>query len=324
MILFTYFLMFDIVFGYTTMNLNHFEHFLDKYQKKYTSQKDKFIAYENFKSNLERIQQKNRELSDYKLNWNQFSDQNIDQLQRRILCNDFSSFQPKNQVPLLSSSNEDLHSIDWNQKGLVRPIKDQGNCGSCWAFSAVGALESMIDLHLGIKEELSEQQLIDCSLENYGCEGGWMHKALQYIHTQKGAISSTFYPYDSSLQICREHQFPKIKGSSQFKTTFLPPDSPSCIKKAIQINPICVAVHADFDFVFYQEGIFNKPLQSQSTLNHGILLIGYQKSENIWSIKNSWGVHWGENGFMRMSILPGKGVAGLHSYAVLPIYDPQL
>jgi C1A family cysteine protease len=307
------------------MNINDFNKFKSSYHKKYKNNIDENVGYQNYKTNSDIIKQKNKLLTNYKLAINQFGDQNMDYLKKKILCNDFSNVNiPKSDIiqkKLLLSTNE---NINWEKNGFVRSIKNQGNCGSCWAFSTVGALETMIDFNCGIKTELSEQQLVDCSNENFGCEGGWMHKAFDYVKKTKGIAPSKLYPYISSKNKCAEHSKEKIIESSYFQSVFVRPNSPESLRYALSINPVCVAVYADFDFVFYKEGIFDKSIEENSHINHAVLLIGYDYNKKIWIIRNSWGKTWGENGNMRIAIKNGPGVAGINSYCILPIFDTTL
>ena len=303
------------------MNLNEFDMFISKYQKRYVTETDRYIGYMNYKTNMEIIRQKNQRQKNYRLGVNQFSDHNMQMMNRRILSNDFSRDKPDPNFmrhPMLSLSLDT--NMDWEKNGYVHPIKNQGNCGSCWAFSTISALETMIHYYMGIQEELSEQQLIDCSEENYGCEGGWMHTALEYIKEQKGVVPSSIYPYISKQQKCQDVSEKKIKESSWFHPYFVVPNSPESLKTALSLNSICVAVYADFDFVFYQEGIFDPIDDSNHALNHAVVMIGYDKKNQLWRIRNSWGKTWGEDGYMRLPIREGKGVAGIHSYGIFPMF----
>jgi len=307
------------IHGFSMSGGNDFFSFTTKYKKEYHTETDRYHAYLNFQTNMETIHHKNKRQTKYRLGPNQFSDQNMDMIHRQILSNDFTK--PITSVPYtprLSFVKE--KNIDWEKRGYVQPIKNQGNCGSCWAFSTISAIETMVHYYVNKEIELSEQQLIDCSDQNYGCNGGWMHTALDYIKEQGGVVSASVYPYKSFQQTCEE--FPqKIKETSWFQPLFIPPNSPELLKNALVLNSICVAVHADFDFVFYEEGIFEPEGPTHPLLNHAVVLIGYDSDHELWRIRNSWGETWGEQGYMRLPIREGKGVAGIHSYAIFPMFQ---
>ena len=182
--------------------------------------------------------------------------------------------------------------VDWRDKGAVSPVKNQGNCGSCWAFSAVGIMESW-SLMKGKSVNLSEQQLVDCSRKygNQGCNGGFNYQGLAYVKDH-GITSTSSYPYVAHNQGC------KVDGGD-FKITRVP-SSKGCsgIASAILSRPIGVSADAT-NWSRYSSGIFNN---CQRNLNHDILLVGINSSNYI--IKNSWGATWGEKGFIRLA--PGN------------------
>ena len=192
--------------------------------------------------------------------------------------------------------NEDVEvapinaDIDWTAKGMVSPIKNQGSCGSCWAFSAVGVLESWA-LSKGQTVNLSEQQLVDCSRKygNEGCNGGFNYQGLAYVK-DSGITTTSSYPYVGRDQAC------KISGGS-FKISSVP-SAKGCtgIADAIQSRPIGVSADAT-NWSRYSSGIFNN---CGRNLNHDILLVGY--SSQYYKIKNSWGASWGEKGFIRLAL----------------------
>ena len=164
---------------------------------------------------------------------------------------------------------------------MVSPVKDQGRCGSCWAFSAVGTLESF-SLMNGKSVNLAEQQLVDCSKKygNAGCNGGFNYQGLNYVK-DKGIASTSSYPYTAKTQTCKMDggDF-KIKSVQSAKGC-------SGIQTAIQSRPIGVSVDAN-KWNKYKSGIFN---DCNHSLDHDVLLVGV--SDTYWKIKNSWGKSWG-------------------------------
>ena len=182
--------------------------------------------------------------------------------------------------------------IDWTQKGMVSPVKNQGQCGSCWAFSAVGVLESF-SLMKGKSVNLAEQQLVDCSRKygNQGCNGGFNYQGLAYVK-DKGITDTASYPYVAKNQGC------KIDGGS-FKISSVP-SAKGCtgILTALAGRPIGVSVDAN-KWSSYKSGIFNNCGKS---LDHDVTLVG--ATDAFYKIKNSWGKSWGEEGFIRLA--PGN------------------
>lgn len=180
--------------------------------------------------------------------------------------------------------------VDWRDKGAVSPVKNQGNCGSCWAFSAVGIMESW-SLMKGKSVNLAEQQLVDCSRKygNQGCSGGFNYQGLAYVKDH-GITSTSSYPYVAHNQGC------KVDGGD-FKITGVP-STKGCsgISSSILSRPIGVSADAT-NWSRYSSGVFSN---CQRNLNHDILLVGINSSNYI--IKNSWGATWGEKGFIRLAL----------------------
>ena len=190
---------------------------------------------------------------------------------------------------------EPPHSVDWTKKGAVTPVKNQGQCGSCWAFSATGAIEAAWFLNTSKLISLSEQQLIDCSrkMGNEGCDGGFIEDAMKYVIKNRGICSEKDYPYIASNGICKRcRSSVKISAfisvQSNNETAFL------C---AVAGQPVAAAVEADRNWQFYSGGILTEPCGDN--INHGILIVGY--TSLYWKVKNSWGADWGEQGYIRLA-----------------------
>jgi C1A family cysteine protease len=340
--------------------------FKDKFNKNYASLRREEDSYRVFRENHEKITQRNKRTTSYKLGVNQFTDQSMHLLYHSMLRNDFSfkslnlpsvNDQKKKEKVMMDRVTPSPHMLralslsssvssvlekqeheeknctkrlDWYAAGFVRPVKNQGTCGSCWAFSTVGALESMIHVHTDTATELSEQELVSCSRTNHGCKGGWMHKAMDYVRKRNGLYQSIEYPYNGTDTTtggkCRTiiPGKKRIEEAGRFDYVFVRPNSVSSLKKALFVNPVCVAVNADFDFVFYADGVYDKPLEDDPAINHAVLLTALDENTKTWTIKNSWGTGWGRQGFMDLAVRNGTGVAGINSYCVLPIYGDHL
>jgi len=199
-------------------------------------------------------------------------------------------------------------SVDWRAKGAVTGVKNQGQCGSCWAFSTIGSLEGHHQIASGKLVSLSEQQLVDCSTVNQGCNGGWMDKALSY--TIKNPVESEKdYPYVAVGQKCK---YVKSKGIVSAKTVYnVAKNNNAQLKAAVAKGPVTVAIEADQTvYQSYTGGIISSSSCGTST-DHGVLVVGY--GEGYWIVKNSWGPSWGEKGFVRIADKAGAGVCGINT-----------
>jgi len=295
-----------------------FHDFVETYQKSYlpdTPEGEK--KYQQFCSNLERIQKHNQETKGYKLDVNQFADQSLVHLEKKLLVCNFT-FPIPLQEPLGTDStttNLTTTRIDWTEKGMVSRVKNQGSCGSCWAFSTVGAIESKLRTRHNLFLDLSEQQVVDCSFSNHGCQGGLMDRAIHDIHIMGGIMSEKDYPYTVNKGTCRIDYLKTVPQTKNIRYHFVRPyDIEGMKEKLVSHGPLCTAVEVDpLHFLFYKEGIYNLEKKNHR-LNHAVLLTGFD--HGVWKIKNSWGTTWGEDGYMRMAMTKdgGEGVAGVHLY----------
>lgn len=210
-------------------------------------------------------------------------------------------------------------SVDWRQKNAVTPVKNQQQCGSCWAFSTTGSTEGVTAIATGNLVSLSEQQLVDCSAAqgNQGCNGGLMDQGFQYIITNGGICSEQSYPYTAVQGTCQTTCESVAKISS---FTDVPANNEQALLQAVSKNPVSVAIEADQEaFQFYSGGVFNAACGTQ--LDHGVLVVGYghDSTSNLdfWIVKNSWGNTWGEQGYIR--IVRGQNECGITQMASYPV-----
>lgn len=231
-------------------------------------------------------------------------------------------------IPELHQTDKDdddlPKEVDWTKKGVVARVKNQGSCGSCWAFSAVAAMESANAIKNGKLVELSEQELIDCSYNegNRGCEGGWMHKAFQYVIDNHGIDTESSYIYQAKDQKCQKEN--KTIGATITKYINVTEKSEAALRRAVaKFGPVSVAIDAGSPyFSAYKSGVFDYENCSQDSLNHGVVAVGYGKTEDgkeYWLVKNSWGKVWGMNGYILMSRNKNNqcGIATKASYPII-------
>ena len=216
--------------------------------------------------------------------------------------------------------SKDRAPIDWRAAGKVSPVKDQGACGSCWAFSTTGSLEGAYMIKNNEAITFSEQQLVDCSSAegNHGCNGGLMDQAFKYLEKQ-GAETETSYPYAGVDQTCAQDSSKGVVKVSSY--TDVTPDNEDALYTALEKQPISVAIDASA-IMYYHDGVITKDYCSYKALNHGVLLTGYKVDSEYfipyWDVKNSWGSSWGQQGYMKIEAFTGgEGTCGI---AIDPSY----
>ncbi|XP_027759430.1 cathepsin L1-like isoform X2 [Empidonax traillii] len=295
------------------------------YAREYPGE-DETFRREIWEKNLRHIQRHNREEAQgkhsYRLAMNHFGDLTNEEFNR--LLNGFTPAQHEELRPVFraSATLKTPASVDWRAKGYVTPVKNQGLCGSCWAFSATGALEGLMFKRTGKLVVLSEQNLIDCTrqLGNHGCRGGHMDRAFQYVRDNGGLNSESFYPYTGMDNSCCRYN-PRDKAANCSGFGRVAQGSEEALAQAVAtVGPVSVAVDAS-SFRFYSSGIFGCGSGNRST-NHAMLAVGYGTARvgghnlSYWILKNSWAKTWGEQGYMTLLKDAGNqcGVANQASY----------
>lgn len=208
-------------------------------------------------------------------------------------------------------------AVDWRKEGAVTAVQSQGDCGGCWAFATIAALEGANKISTGTLDKLSEQQFIDCVEISDGCEGGIEQEAFMYAMDHAVELESE-YKFTARTGTCRASQ-----SKGHVKATDcgnVPTDKVSALRAAIAKGPTTVAVYADADgFLNYHSGIYNDFSACEGQVDHAITAVGYgsEGGNDYWIVKNSWGANWGEAGFGRLAIKgDGRGICGIMSDAV--------
>ena len=224
-------------------------------------------------------------------------------------------------VTELSTTNLSA-SVDWRAKGAVNAVQDQGQCGSCWAFSSTAAMEGEHFIKTGELLKLAEQQFVDCVKKDAGCNGGLEAHAFAYAKTNPQELE-TSYPYTARTgRSCKATADKEIVKATSY--TAVPKRSDKQLKAAIDAQPTCVAVEADTDFQYYKSGIMNAP-NCGTNLDHAVTAVGYgadDQGNEYYIVRNSWGPSWGEEGYIRMAAgQNGAGTCGILLDSTRPTTD---
>lgn len=290
--------------------------FVKRFDKVYDSLETLEDRFQIYRDNLEYADLQNSLQSNYTLGETVFADLSVDEF--RLNKNNYMI---GSNCDAFSSNIQTPSSVDWREKGAVTPVKDQGQCGSCWSFSATGAMEGAWQIAKGELVSLSEQQLVDCSAGfkygNHGCNGGLMDGAFQYA-IDNGMCTEESYPYHAQGGNC-ESCTPVVQISSCVDVT---PRNEVDLEKAVAMGPVSVAIEADTrTFQLYTGGVLTSDACG-TNLDHGVLVVGYGTESNTpyWLVKNSWGTSWGEDGYIKIGKSSSTHSDGICGIAMEPSY----
>jgi len=301
-----------------------FEGFKSKYNKVYTGAEDE-LRYKTYVEAINYINQHNAEydqgLHSYWLGVHKYTDMTVEERNQR-----------NGYIPHPRDSNTRVHvphfesmadAIDWREKGAVTHIKDQGSCGSCWAFGAVGALEGQTFIKKGDLPDLSEQQLVSCDNSNSGCNGGMSYMAYRYVHKNKGIDTQESYPYTARDDACDTEKATDDKdiGATCNGDVAVEGAEAGLTEALSNVGPIQVSINASPSSLHHYSGGVYDDTACTAHHNHAVLVAGFGKMDGkkMYIIKNSWGTDWGVKGyayFIRDNGMP-YGQCGL---AEIPYY----
>lgn len=318
-------------FSYEFSNENRFSLWLKEYLITVKNEDHRHRLFENWLSNDEYIEHVNHQNFTYTLGHNKFSGMSQSEyIDYFNLKNIFFDYQHGNKVD--TEYVELADSVNWVESGAVTPVKDQGQCGSCWSFSTTGALEGAYYIKYGKLLSFSEQQLVSCDNfkhggHDMGCNGGLMDSAFQWIEQNNGLCLESDYSYVSGTTgksgSC-ETTCDVVKNSVIHDYNDVAPSSDDAMMTALMQQPVSIAIQADQkEFQLYQSGVFTGSCGVE--LDHGVLVVGYgsENGEDYYLVKNSWSTSWGDNGYIKLGrgsqYNSGAGQCGMLMQGSYPI-----
>ncbi|EER03318.1 thiolproteinase SmTP1, putative [Perkinsus marinus ATCC 50983] len=303
--------------------------FQKKHGKSYDNKEEEMKRAAIFHDNLNYIEEVNAQNLSYKLGVNEYTDLTLEEFAAlKLSSTDMSEGMGDGFVAGAGPTTTTLPtSVDWRKKGVLNPVKDQGYCGSCWAFSAIGALEPRYAIATGKLLSLSEQQLVDCAgaYGNEGCNGGLMDKAFEYIKAT-GVDKESTYPYVGSDETCQATVENKTDGLPVGEVTGnqMLHQTEKALMEGVAAAPVSIAMYANLQsFQHYKSGVYSDPNCNAKggSIDHGVVAVGYgtENGQDYFIIRNSWGRSWGQDGYVYLKRGVGSfGQCNIYKYMCVP------
>ncbi|XP_012673532.2 cathepsin K isoform X1 [Clupea harengus] len=298
------------------------------HRKEYNGLGEEAIRRTIWEKNMQLIEAHNQEyelgIHTYELGMNHLGDMTTEEITEKMTGLQMPMYRDLNNTFTadLSDYQRLPKSVDYRKQGYVTPVKNQGSCGSCWAFSSCGALEGQLMKTTGQLVDLSPQNLVDCVTENYGCGGGYMTIAFDYVKNNSGIDSEQAYPYVGQDQACAYSKSGKAAACRGFKE-IKEGDERALTVAVAKVGPVSVGIDATLStFAFYKRGVYYDRDCNKDDINHAVLAVGYgitAKGKKFWIVKNSWGEDWGKKGYILMARNRNNacGIANLASYPIM-------
>jgi len=293
--------------------------------KKYTSVAEELLRKRNFEATVERVRVLQAgDADNLEFGLNALSDLSLAEMRSYSKCVTARVVHDSMRTPVVSTTAPP-DSIDWRTLGAVTGVKDQKQCGSCWAFGTIGMVEGVNFVSKKNLTSLSEQNLVSCakSNNNYpndGCNGGRSDWASEYVVRNKGVDTEASYPYTSGGGSDGSCKFNRANvGGTLSNYTTLPKGDENQLQAAVAIAPVVVAINVPDSFANYKTGVWSDRSckNGENDLEHAVLCVGYGTSngQDYWIVKNSWGLSWGDKGYILMK-RNNKNMCGIATDAV--------